>query len=43
MERLLQISDFDIFAKSTSETIQEPLSKISDQNLHGNPLIFKNF
>ena len=42
MERSLQVSDFGFFAKSTSETIQEPLSKTSDQNLHENPLIFKN-
>ena len=34
---------FFSFAKSTSETIQEPLSNISDQNSHKNPLIFKNF
>ena len=34
---------FRYFANSTSETIQEPLSKISDRNSHENPLIFKNF
>ena len=44
MERSLQNLGFrSFFANSTSETIQEPLPKISDGNSHQNTLIFKNF